>query len=94
MTGCKSAARRGPGAVRDVMAAVLLLAAGAAIGWLSFRSAMVRTVPPSASVIAQIAPHDPQVVLARATDLLVRRHGLLDAATLDAVRRAAIAAPS
>lgn len=93
MTGCKSAARRGPGAVRDVMAAVLLLAAGAAIGWLSFRSAMVRTVPPSASVIAQIAPHDPQVVLARATDLLVRRHGLLDAATLDAVRRAAIAAP-
>lgn len=84
---------KGLGGVRGVMSAAILLAGGAALGWLSVRSAMVRTLPPTAPAIARFAADDPDIVLADATGRLVTQHGLLDSATLDAVRRAAVAAP-
>lgn len=85
--------RPGPGDLYGFVSATILLVAAAWIGWLSFRSAIVRTLPPTAPAIARFAPDDADAVLGRATGLLVARHGLLDAATLGAVRRAAIAAP-
>lgn len=54
---------------------------------------MVQIVPSSTPSIAQLAAHDPNVVLDNATTALVQRHGLLDPAMLSNVRRAAVAAP-
>jgi len=84
---------KGLGSARGVVSAVVLVVAGASVGWLSFRAAMVRMLPATSPAIVQLAPRYPDAVLARTTALLVPRHGILDAATLDSVRRAAAAAP-
>jgi hypothetical protein len=85
--------RRSPGTLYGLASAALLLVAGVWIGWLSFRSAIVRTLPPTTPEIVRFALDDSETVLGTATGLLVTRRGVLDAATLDAVRRAAVAAP-
>lgn len=78
---------------RGIATAALLAVAGLALAVACVRAAVVKTLPPDAPILARLAPHDPDVVLDRATAALVLRHGMLDAATLDAVRRAAVAAP-
>lgn len=83
----------GMGGTRGWLIAALLAAAGLSIGWLCIRAALVGATPPDAPSVLRYAPHDPDVVLENASDALVRQHGILDRATLDAVRRAATAAP-
>ena len=78
---------------RGIVAALILIVAAAFVGFLCFRAAAVRTLPASSPGIAQIAGHDPDVVLDEATTALVKQHGILDPAMLDRVRRAAQAAP-
>lgn len=78
---------------RGVVSAAIVTIFGVAVGWLSFQAAMVRTLPAESPDIARFAPDYPDAVLARATALLVSRRGILDTATLNAVRRAATAAP-
>lgn len=73
--------------------AAILAVAGVSLGWLSFQSAMVNTLPASSSEIGRFAPAFSDVVLGRTAAMLVAQHGILDAQTLDAVRRAAAAAP-
>ena len=78
---------------RGIVSALILIVAAAFVGFLCFRAAAVRTLPASSPGIAQIAGHDPDVVLDEATTALVKQHGILDPAMLDRVRRAAQAAP-
>ncbi len=85
--------RGGLGSVRGFASAAILVVAGVSVGWLSFQAAMVRTLPATSSIIARFAPHYPDAVLARTATTLVAQRGMLDTATLDAVRRAAAAAP-
>ncbi|MBC3941318.1 hypothetical protein [Sphingomonas albertensis] len=85
--------RGGLGSVRGFASAAILVVAGVSVGWLSFQAAMVRTLPATAPAIVRFAPDYPDAVLARTAAMLVAQRGLLDAATLDAVRRAAAAAP-
>jgi hypothetical protein len=88
--------RSGPRAAlsaRGVASAAVLAVAGLSLGWLSFKSAMVNTLPASSSEIARFAPDYPGVVLGRTAARLVAQHGILDTQTLDSVRRAAAAAP-
>ena len=54
---------------------------------------MVRTLPATSPAIARFAPGYPDAVLTRTAAILVKRHGMLDTATLDTVRRAAAHAP-
>ncbi|MGU3392459.1 hypothetical protein [Sphingomonas sp. M1A8_2b] len=79
--------------VRGIATAAILAVASVSLGWLSFKSAMVSTLPTSSAEIARFAPEYPDVVLGRAADKLVAQHGILDTQTLNAVRRAAAAAP-
>ncbi|WP_242097933.1 hypothetical protein [Sphingomonas sp. CROZ-RG-20F-R02-07] len=79
--------------LRGLASAIVLALAGVLLGYLCFRSAIVEALPSNAPVLAQLAPHDPGVVLDNAATALVQRHGILDPATLAAVRRAALAAP-
>ena len=89
----RSGSGSGLGSTRGFVSAVVLAVAGASVGWLSFQAAMVRTLPAASPDIVKLAPDYPDAVLARAAALLVARHGILDAATLGSVRRAAAAAP-
>lgn len=89
----KRAGTRSRIGVSGIVGAAILLAAGASVAWLSFRTTLVRTLPPDAPVLLRLAPDDPDALLARATARLVTQHGILDSATLAAVRRAAVAAP-
>lgn len=86
----RSEGLRGP---RGLWLAALLAAAGLAIASLCIRVALVAALPPATPTLSRIAPHHPGIVLARASEALVRQHGILDRATLDAVERAAAAAP-
>uniref|UniRef100_UPI0035C9800F tetratricopeptide repeat protein n=1 Tax=uncultured Sphingomonas sp. TaxID=158754 RepID=UPI0035C9800F len=67
--------------------------AGIFVALLCVRTAIVKTLPPETPALAQLVPHDPDLVLDTATLALLRQRGILSPATLDAVRRAAIAAP-
>lgn len=78
---------------RGLIAAGLLAVAGVEVGWLCIRAALLESLPPDLPTVQRLAPRDPGRVLAAATLAIVRRHGLLDAATLDAVRLAARGAP-
>ncbi len=92
----RKSGRRGPRtalSVRGIASAAVLAVAGVSLGWLSFKSAMVNTLPVASSEIARFAPDDPGVVLGQTATRLVAQHGILDTQTLDAVRRAAAAAP-
>jgi hypothetical protein len=89
----KGAGRGGLATARGFASAAILTVAGVLIGWLSFQSAMVRTLPATLPAIARFFPGYPDAVLARTAALLVKQHGMLDTATLDAVRRAATGAP-
>ncbi|WP_242137996.1 hypothetical protein [Sphingomonas sp. TREG-RG-20F-R18-01] len=79
--------------VRGIASAVLLAGAGLWVAGLCLRTAAVRILPPETPVVRQLAPHNPDLVLQRATLALVKQRGILDAKTLAAVRRAALAAP-
>ena len=85
--------RGGLHSVRGFASAAILVVAGVSVGWLSFQAAMVRTLPATAPAILRFAPGYPDAVLARTATMLVAQRGILDAPTLDAVRRAAAAAP-
>lgn len=76
-----------------LITAGLLVIAGLAASWLCVRSALLQTLPPDLPTLQRLAPRDPERVLAAATLAIVQRRGLLDAATLDAVRAAARALP-
>ncbi|MBE2992963.1 hypothetical protein IFR23_13180 [Sphingomonas sp. CFBP 13603] len=89
----RKSSRYGLGSVRGFASAAILVVAGVSVGWLSFQAAMVRTLPASSPIIARFAPKYPDAVLARTATMLVAQRGMLDTATLDAVRRAAAAAP-
>ena len=78
---------------RGITTAVLLTIAGALLAALCFRVAVVEVLPAASPGIRQFAPHDPDVVLDNAATAHVTQHGILSASTLDAVRRAAAAAP-
>jgi hypothetical protein len=73
--------------------AACLVVAGLLVGWLCLRATLVRALPPSAPVVSRVVPNDAGITLARSADALVRQRGLLSQAELDAVRRAAMAAP-
>lgn len=88
-----TARRGGLHSVRGFASAAILVVAGVSVGWLSFQAAMVRTLPATAPAILRFAPGYPDAVLARTATMLVAQRGILDAPTLDAVRRAAAAAP-
>jgi hypothetical protein len=81
------------GSARGFASAAILMVAGVSVGWLSFQAVMVRTLPAMSPTIARFAPGYPDAVLAKTAALLVKQHGMLDAATLNAVRRAAAGAP-
>lgn len=83
---------RGDG-LPGLLIAALLAVAGLSIGGLCVRVALIGAMPPDAPSLLSIASHDPDVVLGKASDALVRQHGILDRATLNAVRRAATVAP-
>jgi len=78
---------------RGFASAAVLTVAGVSVGWLSFQAAMVRTLPATSPTIARFASGYPDAVLAKTATMLVKQRGILDAATLDAVRRAAADAP-
>lgn len=78
---------------RGILSVVLLTVAGALLGWLCFRTAMLQALPAASPSILRLAPHAPGVVLDNAAVALVQQHGHLDAATLAAVRRASAEAP-
>ena len=78
---------------RGIVAALVLAIFGLLLAWLCFRTAMVNTLPPTSPTVMRLAPNDPEAELARASVALVKRQGLLDAATLNAVRRSAAIAP-
>lgn len=71
----------------------MLTIAGLAVGWLSIKSALIRTIPFSSPGIMRFAPDHPEIVLGRATTDLVTQHGILAPVTLSAVRRAAASTP-
>jgi cytochrome c-type biogenesis protein CcmH/NrfG len=79
--------------VRGLVSIVALVVAGLALAWLCVRTAIVGVLPPNAPVVLRLAPHDPDVVLGRATAVLARPRSRLDAGTLAAVGRAAAVAP-
>jgi hypothetical protein len=54
---------------------------------------MVQALTARSPSLTQLAPHHPDVVLSKAVVALVKQRGVLDAATLAAIRRAAVAAP-
>ncbi|WP_010185635.1 hypothetical protein [Sphingomonas sp. PAMC 26605] len=78
---------------RNVVSAGVLVLAGVLLSWLCVRSAALQLLAPDAPALERLAPRNPERVLAAATLAIVQRRGLLDAATLDAVRAAARAAP-
>jgi tetratricopeptide (TPR) repeat protein len=78
---------------RGIVTAALLIVAGVLLAALCFRVAIVEVLPSDAPAIARFAPNDPEVVLDKAATALVAQHGILDPATLAAVRSAAAAAP-
>ncbi|HEX8553358.1 MAG TPA: hypothetical protein VF695_01500 [Sphingomonas sp.] len=84
--------REGPGP-RGLFTAAILVVLGLLVAWLCLRFALVRALPPSAPAVSRVVPNDAGVTLAKATEALVRQRGLLSPADLDAVRRAATAAP-
>lgn len=79
--------------LRSIVAAALLGTIGTGLAWLCFQVTVSEVASPSSAVMAKVAPQDPDVVLSRASAELGRGQGVIDAATLEAVRRAAIAAP-
>lgn len=81
------------GGLRGAVSAAVLAIAGLAVGWLCLHDAAIRALPADAPILRRIAPDDPDRILSLASLDLIRRHGLLDAPTLDAVRRAALAEP-
>lgn len=78
---------------RGLVSAVVLLAAGISIGWLATETAMVRSLPATASDNLRFVSDDPNAILGRAATMLVKQRGILDTGTLEAVRRAAAVAP-
>lgn len=78
---------------RGLVSALLLGLAGVALGWLCFRTAIVRVLPPASPLIVQFAPHDPDVVFGKAAVSLIQPRATLSPAMLDEVRHAAAAAP-
>jgi hypothetical protein len=78
---------------RGMLSAIVLAVAGALLGWLCIRSAMVRTLPVTSPSLEQLASNHPDIVLSKAVIALVKQRGVVDATTLAAVRRAAVAAP-
>lgn len=78
---------------RGLLIAALLALAGLALAWACIRTTLIAVASPGAARSRQVAPDAPDGVLARASEALVRQRGILDAATLAAVRRAAAAAP-
>lgn len=78
---------------RQWLFAALLALSGLFVGWLCVRAALVRAMPTATTNMGPIAPDDPDLVLEAASAALVRQRGILDRPTLDAVRRAAAAAP-
>ncbi|WP_244501633.1 hypothetical protein [Sphingomonas gellani] len=79
--------------MRGLVSALLLALAGTALAWLCFRTAMVKVLPPTTPLVAQLAPHNADVVLSKATRALVQPGSKGESVTLDSVRRAAAAAP-
>ena len=86
-------ANNGFRSVRGIVSALLLGFAGLALGWLCFRTTIIRILPTTTPLIVRVNGHDPSVVLTDATVALIKRGGQGDSATLPAVRRAAAAAP-
>ena len=82
-----------PSRARGLVTALVIAVIGIAIAWACIRSAIVRLLPPATPALATLAPHDPGLVLTRATVALVRQRGILSPETLAAVRRAAQDAP-
>lgn len=78
---------------RGASSAAVLAIAGLALGWLCVRTTVVEILPPGAPAVARVAPNAPDAVLGRAADALVRQRGHVSPAMLEAVRRAAAAAP-
>ncbi|MDQ2765489.1 MAG: hypothetical protein M3Y22_19020 [Pseudomonadota bacterium] len=78
---------------RGIMSALVLAVAATWVGWLCFKTAIVRVIPVTSPNAIQIAPRDPDIVLGPAVAALVAQHGILDATMLAAVRRAAQRAP-
>jgi hypothetical protein len=89
----RNRSRTGLGNARGFACAAVLVVVSVAVGWLSFQAAMVRTLPATSPAIVRFAPNYPDAVLAKTAAMLVTQRGMLDAATLDAVRQAAAAAP-
>lgn len=92
-SGSRPAAIRGSNRVWGIVSAAILIIAGVWLASLCLRIAAVRSLPSETPVLKQIAPHDPDLVLQRVTLALVKQRGILDAKTLAAVRRAALAEP-
>jgi hypothetical protein len=78
---------------RGASSAAILAIGGLGLAWLCIRTTAVELLPSTSPTIARMAPDAPAAVLERAADALVRQRGQLSPATLDAVRRAAAAAP-
>lgn len=78
---------------RGLVSVVALAVAGLALAWLCLRTAIVGVLPSNAPAVLRLAPHDPDVVLDRASAILVRPRSRLDAGTVAAVGRAAAIAP-
>lgn len=85
--------REGGRTVRNGLTAAALIVAGAGTAWLSVRTALVRSLPPTSPLLQQVVPHGSDGVLARATAALVEQKGIMTPDQLAGVRQAAIAAP-
>lgn len=83
----------GEGRLRGVVYAVALAIVIVLLGFAAVQAALVRALPAATPVLTRIAPHDPDVVIARATLALVAQRGILTPDMLAGVRRASQAAP-
>jgi len=81
------------GNARGLISLIALVVAGVAVGWLSFKSALVGALPANAPGVVRFASNHPDVVLSRATSLLIAQRGVLEPGMLVAVQHAAMAAP-
>lgn len=83
----------GTSRLRGSLSALMLAAVVLLLAFACVRVALVRALPAASTILTQIAPHDPDVVMSRALLALVAQRGIISPKTLGDVRRAAQQAP-
>lgn len=78
---------------RGIVSAIALACLAVLLGYACVRAALVRALPAETPLLTTLAPHDPDVTIARAVQRLVADRGILTPGTLAAVRAAVQRSP-